>query len=197
VVENVGVTFTPRSVVDDRWQEGFFSLVHTFFAIPGPFLFWKKLKTNLFSSGRGKPANQNPISSNMNDDGFTDLIAPTHQMEASVLAFKTKEYDLRPNRIIQSRIHLLVQEMPYLIHETCLCMAVGVLLLVGGAAVLAVQIGTKIVENSAEVLPEGTFNDSGTMVNGALLVIDAPEEKATSVPSVCLLDAQLSQGELL
>jgi hypothetical protein len=24
VVENVGVTFTPRSVVDDRWQEGFF-----------------------------------------------------------------------------------------------------------------------------------------------------------------------------
>jgi hypothetical protein len=23
VVENVGVTFTPRSVVDDRWQEGF------------------------------------------------------------------------------------------------------------------------------------------------------------------------------
>ena len=82
----------------------------------------------------------------MNDDGFTDIIAPTHQMEASVLAFKTKEYDLRPNRIIQSRIHLLVQEMPCLIHGTCLCMTVGVLLLVGGAVVLAVQIGTKVVE---------------------------------------------------
>jgi len=76
-------------------------------------------------------------------------------------------------------------------------MAVAALLLVGGAAVLAVQIGTKIVENSAEVLPKGTFEDSETMVNGALLVIDAPEEKATSVPSVCLLDAQPSQGELL
>jgi len=148
--------------------------------------FWKR-----------QTANQDPISSNMNDDGFTDLIAPTHEMEASVRAFKTKEYDPRPNRTIQSRIHLLVQEMPYLIHETCLCMAVGVLLLFGGAAVLAVQIGTKIVENSAEVLPKGTFEDSETMVNGALLVIDAPEEKATSVPSVCLLDAQLSQGELL
>ena len=117
----------------------------------------------------------------MNDDGFTDLIAPTHETESSVRAFKTKECDLRPNRTIQSRIHLLVQEMPYLIHETCLCMTVGALLLVGGAAVLAVQIGTKIVENSAEVLPEGTFKDSETMVNGALLVIDA----------------QLSQGELL
>ena len=82
----------------------------------------------------------------MNDDYFKDLIAPTHEMEASVRAFKTKEYDLRPKRTIQSRIHLLVQEMLYLIHETCLCLAVAVLLLVGGAAVLAVQIGTKIVE---------------------------------------------------
>jgi len=82
----------------------------------------------------------------MNDDGFTDLIAPTHAMEASVRAFKTKEYDLWPNRTIQSRIHLLVQEMPCLIHGTCLCMAVAALLLVGGAAVLAVQIVTKVVE---------------------------------------------------
>jgi len=82
----------------------------------------------------------------MNNDSFTDVIAPTHETDASVRAFKTKEYDLRPNRTIQSRIHLLVQEMPYLIHETCLCMAVAVLLLVGGAAVLTVQIGTKIVE---------------------------------------------------
>src|ERR1051326_6014851 len=73
----------------------------------------------------------NPISSNMNDDGFTDLIGPTHEIEASVRAFKTKECDLRPNRTIQSRIHLLVQEMPCLIHETCLCMTVDVLLLVG------------------------------------------------------------------
>ena len=88
----------------------------------------------------------NPISSNMNDDGFTDPIAPTHEMEASVRAFKTKEYDLRPNRTIQSRIHLLVQEMRYLIHGTCLCMAVALLLLVGGAAVLVVQIGKKVVE---------------------------------------------------
>jgi hypothetical protein len=88
----------------------------------------------------------NPISSNMNDDGFTDLIAPTHEMEASVRALKTKEYDLRPNRTIQSRIHLLVQEMRYLIHGTSLCMAVALLLLVGGAAVLVVQIGKKVVE---------------------------------------------------
>jgi hypothetical protein len=86
------------------------------------------------------------FSSNMNDDGFTDLIAPTHKMEASVRAFKTKECDFRPNRTIQSRIHLLVQEMPYLIHGTCLCMAVAALLLVGGATVLAVQIVTKVVE---------------------------------------------------
>ena len=42
VVENVGVTFTPRSVVDDRWQEGFSSLVHTFFAISAAFFFWKE-----------------------------------------------------------------------------------------------------------------------------------------------------------
>ena len=82
----------------------------------------------------------------MNDDCFNDLIAPTHEIKASVRAFKTKECDLRPNRAIQSRIHLLVQEMPYLIHETCLCITVAVLLLVGGAAVLTVQIGTKIVE---------------------------------------------------
>ena len=82
----------------------------------------------------------------MNDDGFTNLIAPMHEMEASIRALKTKEYDLRPNHTIQSRIHLLVQEMRYLIHGTCLCMAVAVLLLVGGAAVLAVQIGTKMVE---------------------------------------------------
>jgi hypothetical protein len=86
------------------------------------------------------------FSSNMNDDGFTDLIAPMHEMEASVRAFKTKEYDLRPNRTIQSRMHLLVQEMLCLIHGTCLCMAVAALLLVGGAVVLAVQIGTKVVE---------------------------------------------------
>jgi Na+/H+ antiporter NhaB len=86
------------------------------------------------------------FSSNMNDDGFTDLIAPTHEMEASVLAFKTKEYDLRPNRTIQSRIHLLVQEMLCLIHGTCLCMAVAALLLVGSVVVLAVQIVTKVVE---------------------------------------------------
>src|SRR5215467_10949744 len=118
-----------------REERSYSSLVRTFFAIPGPFFFWKKLETNLFSCGRGKPANQNPISSNMNDDGFTDLIAPTHEMEASVRAFKTREYDLCPNGTIQSGIHLLVQKMPYLIHETCLCMAVAVLLLVGGATV--------------------------------------------------------------
>ena len=82
----------------------------------------------------------------MNDDGFIHLIAPTHEMEASVRAFKTKEYDLRPNRTIQSKIHLLVQEMTSLIHGTCLCMAVAVLLLVVGAVVLAVQIRTKVVE---------------------------------------------------
>jgi hypothetical protein len=55
VVENVGVTFTPRSVVDDRWQEGFSSLVHTSFAIPGPFFFWKEVKTNPFHPGRRTP----------------------------------------------------------------------------------------------------------------------------------------------
>ena len=82
----------------------------------------------------------------MNDDGFTNLIAPTHEMEASIRAFKTKEYDLHPNRTIQSKIHLLVQEMACLIHGTCLCMAVALLLLVGGAAVLVVQIGKKVVE---------------------------------------------------
>ena len=82
----------------------------------------------------------------MNNESFTDLIAPTHEMEASVRAFKMKEYDLHPNRTIRNRIRLLVQEMLRLIHETYLCMAVAVLLLVGGAAVLAVQIGTKIVE---------------------------------------------------
>jgi hypothetical protein len=42
VVENVGVTFTPRSVVDDRWQKGFSSLVHTSFAISAAFFFWKE-----------------------------------------------------------------------------------------------------------------------------------------------------------
>lgn len=82
----------------------------------------------------------------MNNNGFTDLIAPMHEMQASVRAFKTKEYDLRPNRTTQSRIRLFVQEMSCLVHGTCLCMAVAVLLLIGGAAVLAVQIGTKIVE---------------------------------------------------
>ena len=82
----------------------------------------------------------------MNNNGFTDLIAPTHETGASIRAFGTKEYDLRPNRTIQSRIHLLVREMPCLIHGTCLCMAVALLLLVGGAAVLVVQIGKKVVE---------------------------------------------------
>ncbi len=82
----------------------------------------------------------------MNNNGFTDLIAPTHETGASIRAFGTKEYDLRPNRTIQSRIHLFVQELPYLVHGTCLCMAVAALLLVGAAAVLAVQIGTRIVE---------------------------------------------------
>jgi len=104
------------------------------------------LNTNPFNPGRGKPANQNPISSDMNNNGFTDLIAPTHETGASIRAFGTKEYDLRPNRTIQSRIHLFVQELPYLVHGTCLCMAVAAMLLVGAAAVLAVQIGTKIVE---------------------------------------------------
>jgi hypothetical protein len=42
VVENVGVTFTPRSVVDDRWQEGFSSLVQTSFAISSAFFSWKE-----------------------------------------------------------------------------------------------------------------------------------------------------------
>jgi len=87
-----------------------------------------------------------PISSNMNNDGFTDLIALKHEPGASARAFKTKEYDPRPNRTIQSRIHLFAQEVLYLVHGTCLCMAVAVLLLVGGAVVLTVQIGTKIVE---------------------------------------------------
>jgi hypothetical protein len=87
-----------------------------------------------------------PISSNMNNDGFTDLIALKHEPGASVRAFKTKEYDPRPNRNIQNRIHLFAQEMLYLVHGTCLCMAVAVLLLVGGAVMLTVQIGTKIVE---------------------------------------------------
>ena len=82
----------------------------------------------------------------MNNDSFTDVIAPTHETDASVRAFKTKEYDPRPNRTIQNRIHLFAQEMLYLVHGTCLCMAVAVLLLVGGAVMLTVQIGTKIVE---------------------------------------------------
>ena len=90
----------------------------------------------------------------MNNNGFTDLIAPTHETEVSVRAFKTKEYDLRPNRTMLSRIHLFVQEMPYLVHGTCLCVAVAVLLLVVGATVLAVQIGTKIVEGFELVFGE-------------------------------------------
>jgi hypothetical protein len=94
----------------------------------------------------GKRANQNPTWSDMNDDDFIELIAPPHALEASSGPFGTKKYDLPPNRSTQSRGHLLVQEMPRLIHEICLCMAVAVLLLVGGAAVLAVQIETKIVE---------------------------------------------------
>jgi len=55
VVENVGVTFTPRSVVDDRWQEGFSSLVHTSFAISAAFFFWKRVKTNPLN-----PSGKNP-----------------------------------------------------------------------------------------------------------------------------------------
>jgi hypothetical protein len=91
----------------------------------------------------GKRANQNPTSSDMNDDDFIDLIAPPHALEASSGPFATKKYDLLPNRSTQSRGHLLVQEMPHLIHEICLCIAIAVLLLIGGTAVL---IGTKAVE---------------------------------------------------
>ena len=79
----------------------------------------------------------------MNDDDFINVIAPTREMEAPVRSSKTKEYDLFPNRSTQSRIHLLVQEMPHLIHEACLCAAVVVLFLIGGVVVL---IGTKVVE---------------------------------------------------
>jgi hypothetical protein len=39
VVEIVGVTFTPRSVVDDRWQEGFSFLVRTFLQVHPHFSF--------------------------------------------------------------------------------------------------------------------------------------------------------------
>jgi hypothetical protein len=42
VVENVGFTFTPRSVGDDRWQEELSSLVRTFFASLRGFFFWKE-----------------------------------------------------------------------------------------------------------------------------------------------------------
>ena len=79
----------------------------------------------------------------MNDDDFIDLIAAPHELEASSGPFGTKKYDLPPNRSIQSRVHLLIQEMPRLIHEICLCIAIAVLLLIGGTVVL---IGTKAVE---------------------------------------------------
>ena len=79
----------------------------------------------------------------MNHDDFIELIAPPHELEASSGPFGTKKYDLPPNRSTQSRGHLLVQEMPHLIHEICLCIAIAVLLLIGGTVVL---IGTKAVE---------------------------------------------------
>ena len=79
----------------------------------------------------------------MNDDDLIELIAPPHELEASSGPFGTKKYDLPPNRSTQSREHLLVQQMPHLIHEICLCIAIAVLLLIGGTVVL---IGTKAVE---------------------------------------------------
>jgi hypothetical protein len=79
----------------------------------------------------------------MNNDDFIELIAAPHELEASSGPFATKRYDLPPNRITQSRGHLLAQEMPHLIHEICLCIAIAALLLIGGTVVL---IGTKAVE---------------------------------------------------
>jgi hypothetical protein len=79
----------------------------------------------------------------MNNDDFIDLIDPPHELEASSGPFATKNYDPHPNRSTQSRGHSLVQEMPHLIHELCLCIAIAALLLIGGTVVL---IGTKAVE---------------------------------------------------
>ena len=79
----------------------------------------------------------------MNDDNFIDLIAAPHELEASCEPFGTNKYDLPPSRNTQSRGYLLVQEMPHLIHEIFLCIAIAVLLLVGGMLVL---IGTKAVK---------------------------------------------------
>ena len=77
----------------------------------------------------------------MNDDDLIDLIDPPHELEESSGPFATKKYDLPPNCSTQSRGHLLVQEMPHLIHEICLCIAIAALLLIGGTVVL---IGTKL-----------------------------------------------------
>jgi hypothetical protein len=100
------------------------------------------LKTNQFSLG-GKRANQNPFWSDMNDNDFIDLIAAPHELEASCGPFGTNKYDLPPNRGTQSRGYFLGQEMPHVIHEIYLCIAIVVLLLIGGTLVL---IGTKAVE---------------------------------------------------
>lgn len=80
----------------------------------------------------------------MNDDGFVDLIGQTRELEASGGPFGTKEHELLPNRSPQSRVRFLVQEMPRLAHEICLCVAIATLFLIGGTAVL---IGTKAVEH--------------------------------------------------
>jgi len=79
----------------------------------------------------------------MNDDGFVDLIGQSRELEASGGPFGTKEHDLLPNRSIQSRVHLLVQDMPHIAHEIWLCIAIATLFLIGGTVVL---IGTKAVE---------------------------------------------------
>jgi len=78
----------------------------------------------------------------MNDDNFIDLIAAPRE-QVSCEPFGTNKYDLFPNRSTQSRGHLLVQEMPHLIHEICLCIAIAVLLVIGGMLVL---IATKAVK---------------------------------------------------
>lgn len=77
------------------------------------------------------------------DDDFIESVAPPLELEALSGPFGTEKYDLPPNRSTQSREHLLVQQMPHLIHEICLCIAIAVLLLIGGTVVL---IGTKAVE---------------------------------------------------
>lgn len=88
----------------------------------------------------------------MNDDGFIDLIDSTREPEESSGPFETKGRNLFSNRSARSRVHLLVQQIPHLIHEICLCISITALFLVGGTVVL---IGTKAVEGLELLFGEG------------------------------------------